>query len=75
MGNNYVSLLTTSGNSNYVSLLSSAKGGESAGTVARGVNSNYSNAVYTFGGESAGTVACSSGSSCCSSSGSFSAIA
>ncbi len=77
MANKYVSLLSTQVNGNYVSLLSSRKGGgETAGSVARSVSGIAGNIAY-MGGETAGSVACSGSSSSSSSSscGSFSAIA
>lgn len=72
MGNQYISLLSTNGTSNYVSLLSSSKGGgETAGTVANS-SSGYKGSSY--GAETAGSVACGS-SGFSSGCGAFSAIA
>lgn len=76
MGGRYVSLLSSYGSSNYVSLLSSNRGGETAGSVAS-TFSGSSNIAF-LGGETAGSVAYSSsgsGGSCSSSCGSFSSIA
>ncbi len=74
---NYISLLNSSRTFGYVSLFSSSKGGETAGSIAFGstaAKSRFSNQ----GGETAGSVAnsFSGGYSSCGSSGcSFSAIA
>lgn len=73
MNSQYISLLSVNGSSNYVSLLSSSKGGgETAGTVA---SSSTGYQGSSLGAETAGSVACSSGGGFSSSCGAFSAIA
>ncbi len=75
MGNgNYISLLSSNNTCGSVVLFSSSKGGETAGSVAFFSPSSNSGIAYQ-GGETAGSVAYSSGSSCGTSCGSFSAIA
>jgi len=70
----YVSLLNINGSGSPVVLFSTAKGGETAGSVASYFNS--SSRIAYLGGETAGSVASSSSggsfSGCCSS---FTAIA